>query len=98
MEGDEATDWAKQVAKEHRRMLSNTIWRPRLRKWSAIFKTISSTWAMKKKANGDKRVQVNTKGFKQIPWVHYNPEKKALPVVNMTIIRIILVLWASCAL
>ena len=51
---------------------------------------------MKKKANSDKRARVNAQGFEQIPWVHYNPEKKALPMVNMTTIRIILVLWASC--
>ena len=82
--------------KEHRRMLTDRVWHPRLRGAGKAFKTITSTWAMKKKASRDRRARVNARGFKQIPWVHYNPECKASPVVNMTTIRIILVLWASC--
>ena len=96
MDGQHATKWAKQVAKEHGRMLKDKVWRPRLRGAGRAFKTITSTWAIKKKASGDRRARVNAQGFEQIPWVHYNPERKASPVVNMTTIRIILVLWASC--
>ena len=96
MAGVESTDWAKQVAKEHRWMLKDKVWKPILRSTEGVKRTITSTWAMKKKANGDKRARVNAQGLEQIPWVHYNPKKKALPVVNMTTIRIILVLWASC--
>ena len=96
MVGPESTDWARQVAKEHGHMLKDKVWKPILRKAEGVKRTITSTWAMKKKANGDKRARVNARGFEQIPWVHYNPEKKASPVVNMTTIRIIMVLWASC--
>ena len=31
MDGQDATKWAQQVAKEHERMLKDKVWRPRLR-------------------------------------------------------------------
>ena len=53
MDGQDVVEWAKEVAKEHRRMLKDRVWHPRLRGAGKAFKTITSTWAMKKKASGD---------------------------------------------
>ena len=63
MDGQDAVEWAKEVAKEHGRMLKDRVWRPRLRGAGRAFKTITSTWAMKKKANRDRRACVNARGF-----------------------------------
>ena len=47
--GAESIDWAKQVAKKHGRMLKDRVWKPILRKAGEAKKTITSTWAMKKR-------------------------------------------------
>ena len=49
MDGNDSTKWVQQVAKEHSRMLKDKVWRPRLREAGRAFKTIISTWAMKKR-------------------------------------------------
>ena len=94
--GTQPKEWAKEVIKEHWRMVTNKVWKPILR--TKDMKTITTTWAMKQKASGDKQARVNARGFEQIPGVHYDPNDKASPVVNMTTIRIILTLWASCSM
>ena len=53
MNGQDAVKWAKEVAKEHGRMLTDRVWHPRLRGAGKAFKTITSMWAMKKKASRD---------------------------------------------
>ena len=47
--GAESTNFAKQVAKEHGRMLKDKVWKPILRKAGEAKRTITSTWAMKKR-------------------------------------------------
>jgi hypothetical protein len=61
---------------------------------------MTSTCAMKRKANGVLRAQVNARGFKQIDDEHYGEEDKAAPVVHDITIRIVLCLitmtaWAA---
>ena len=51
---------------------------------------------MKQKASREKQARINACGFEQIPGIHYDPNDKSSPVVNMTTIQIILTLWASC--
>ena len=55
-------------------------------------KVIDSTWAMKKKANGDLRARLNGKGFQQVKGVHYNENDIASPVVHDMTIRVCLTL------
>ena len=81
-----------EVVKEHKRVLKNKIWMPVLKSSVPDIKPVISTWAMKLKASRTRRVRVNARGFKQIPHVHYNPDDKASPVVNMTTFRIILII------
>ena len=39
---------------------------------------------------------MTARGFKQIAGIHFDPNDKAVPVVNMMNIRIFLVLWSTC--
>ena len=57
-------------------------------------KPLTSTWAMKKKTNGDFRARLNAHGFKQVEGLHYVPETISAPVTNPNTIRIALTLWA----
>ena len=63
-------------------------------------KILSSTWAMKKKANGTKRARLNARGFEQVDGEHYNEDDKAAPVVTLSSIMVLLTLivmldWAA---
>ena len=53
---------------------------------------LSTTWNMKKKANGTFRARLTIRGFEQVPNVHYRPEWISAPVSNAVTIRIVLVL------
>ena len=55
-------------------------------------KILTTTWAMKKKANGTYRARLNMRGYEQIANVHYQPEWISAPVTNAVTIRMILVL------
>jgi Reverse transcriptase (RNA-dependent DNA polymerase) len=55
-------------------------------------KILSSTWAMKKKANGAFRTRVTARGFEQINGIHYDEDTKASPVMNEATILITFVL------
>ena len=60
-------------------------------------KIITSTWAMKKKANGTFRARLNARGFEQVEGVHYHESNIASPVTNDMSIRIIMVLALMAA-
>jgi hypothetical protein len=53
---------------------------------------LTSTWAMKKKANGTFRARLNARGFEQIDGEHFDADDKAAPVVSEITIRIIFVI------
>ena len=52
MHGTQPKEWAKEVIKEYWRMVTNKVWKPILR--TKDMRTITTTWAMKQKASGDK--------------------------------------------
>jgi len=54
-------------------------------------KVFTSTWAMKKKANGTHGARFAARGFEQIKGIHYDGASIAAPVTNNTSIRIIMV-------
>lgn len=56
---------------------------------------MSSTWAFKRKANGDCRGRLNARGFEQRKGIHYNPDSISSPVTNANTIRIVLTLLAA---
>ena len=47
---------------------------------------------MKRKANGTRRVRLNTKGCSQRAGLHYDEDNISLPVTNLTSIRIAFIL------
>jgi hypothetical protein len=59
-------------------------------------KILTSTWAMKKKADGTQRARINARGYEQVDGVHYD-ESKAAPVVNDTTFRIVMVLMVMAS-
>jgi len=94
-------EWEGAVEKEHQNMKVYGVWTPvRLQDLPEGTKVLTSTWAMKKKANGTYRARVVARGFEQIEGVHYDGASIAAPVINNMSIRIIMVLavmagWAS---
>ena len=55
-------------------------------------KIITSTWAMKKKANGTYRARINIIGYEKVEGIHYYTVSIALSITNYTSIRISMVL------
>jgi hypothetical protein len=45
-------------------------------------KVLTSTWAMKKKANGNFPARLNAQGYEQVDGVHYDEDIKLAPVTN----------------
>ena len=93
MKSDDKDDWMKAVEEEHQRMVDHHVWDevPRDEVGSRE-KVLTSTWAMKKKANGKFRARVNARGYEQIDGVHYDEDTKSAPVTNDHTIRIVLIL------
>ena len=85
--------WGKSVNKEHDRMVKSKVWKAIKRNLvPAGAKLLSSTWAMKLKADGTKRARINARGFEQRSGEHYNEMGISSPVVNEASIFIILIL------
>jgi Reverse transcriptase (RNA-dependent DNA polymerase) len=93
MEGQDAVHWQKAVYDEYKRMVENKVFqvvkRNQVPKHAKI---LTSTWAMKKKANGKFRARLNARGFEQVDGVHYNSTNKAAPVVNEITIVVVLIM------
>ena len=55
-------------------------------------KMFTTTWAMKKKANGTYRARMNMRGFEQDDGEHYDSASISSPVTNDVSVRVLLVL------
>jgi hypothetical protein len=98
MAGQDASKWEKAVEEEHDRMLKHRVWEPvPVKDLPNNSKVLTSTWAMKKKANGTYRARMNARGFEQINGVHYDETEKAAPVACEITIRIIMVLMVMAS-
>jgi hypothetical protein len=94
----DAANWEKAIIEEHNRMKANTVWEVQKEKDVPKDATImTSTWAMKRKANGTLRARMNAQGFEQINGEHYEEDDKAAPVVNDITIRIAMCLMVMAA-
>ena len=84
--------WKKGVEEELQRMLKSKVFKavPKS-KVPPGAKILTSTWAMKKKANGTYRARINARGFEQIEGEHYDATATAAPVVNEATIFIVLI-------
>ena len=59
--------WLEAVEEEHNKMVKLKVWKAILRKdIPAAAKILSSTWAMKKKANGQFRARIVARGYEQV--------------------------------
>jgi hypothetical protein len=64
MEGDDNEHWDAAVAEERRKMEEYKVWTPKfIRDLPPDAKFITSTWAMKKKANGTYHARLNARGY-----------------------------------
>jgi hypothetical protein len=94
----DAANWDKAVTEEHDRMVDNTVWEAQKEEEVPKDATVmTSTWAMKRKANGTLRARINARGFEQINGEHYEEDDKAAPVVNDITIRITMCLMVMAA-
>jgi Reverse transcriptase (RNA-dependent DNA polymerase) len=81
--------WLEAVEIEHDRMIKNQVWTPVcMSKIGKDDKLMTTTWAMKKKANGTFGCRLNARGYEQVGGLHYNVDSTAPPVTNDTTIRI----------
>ena len=89
----EVEEWHDAVAEEKDRMDRHGVFQAvPMKDVPAGAKILTSTWAMKKKANGTKRARLNARGFEQIDGEHYNEDDKAAPVVTLSAILLLLTL------
>ena len=59
MASNDSDKWEESVAQEHERMVKNKVWKfVRLEDVPEDVDVINSTWAIKKKANGDYRARL----------------------------------------
>eukprot|EP00957_Ditylum_brightwellii_P070326 5342611-Ditylum_brightwellii.AAC.1 len=104
MATNEAEERDKMIIKEHSTFVKHDVWKAvPIHKVPKGANVLSSTWAMKPKANGDMRARLNAHEFEQLEGIHYNAHNLAAPVVLDMTIRIMLVLiimanWATALL
>ena len=85
--------WKESVDKEHQRMVDHKVFKPvKKDDLPENAKILTSTWAMKLKADGTKRARINARGFEQRPGEHYAEDGISSPVVNEASIFLILIL------
>ena len=85
--------WQKAVNEEHDCMTKCNVWKPvKIKEVPEGAKVISSTWAMKKKANGVHHACINARGFEQVDGEHYDSQMKGSPVVSHVMIMIMLII------
>jgi hypothetical protein len=93
MTKDDKVNWDKAVEEEHTRMTDHEAWTVCDREDVPLgTKIITTTWAMKKKANGTYRARMNARGFEQVDGEHYDKTQISSPVVNEITVRMIFVL------
>ena len=93
MKTKDANEWQKAVEQEHERMISRSVWKAVKRKdIPDTAKILTTTWTMKKKANGTYRARLNARGYEQVEGEHYNRYDIAAPVTSDVTIRIVMTL------
>jgi hypothetical protein len=93
MQGQDKKEWEAAVEEEHDRMVHMLVWKPiLLRDLPNHAKALTSTWAMKKKANGACCARMNAHGYEQGDGEHHDSHSISSPVTNEMTIRIVLTL------
>jgi len=90
---EEKKGWQDAIDLEYSKMMQYKVFEPVKRsEIDPNAKVITTTWEIKKKANGTKRARINGRGYEQEAGVHYDPDNIASPVTNDMSIRIMMVL------
>ena len=93
MATEDVKHWERAVDEEHDRMIKHRVWQAVLKRdIPRAVKIMTSTWAMKKKANGTYRARINARGYEQVDGLHYDSHDISAPVTNDVTIRIVLTL------
>jgi hypothetical protein len=75
LSGAEKEKWEKLIVEEHDRVIQNAVWIPvKLNNLPSNIKPLSTTWVLKKKANGDFRARITVQGILQEEGVHYRSD------------------------
>ena len=85
--------WIKAVEDEYQRFVKAGVFKV-LREKPSWAKELTSTWAMKKKANGTFRARCNARGYEQVDGQHYDEHDKSAPVISEMGFMIVLTLHA----
>ena len=81
------------IKEEHERIVKNNVWTPvKLTNLPFDSKLLTTTWAMKKKANGQFRARITARGFLQEDGIHYFSHSTSAPVANELTIKTVLTL------
>jgi hypothetical protein len=93
LNGPDHQKWQTSVDEEHNWMIQFGVWEAvEQGDLKTASETITSTWAMNKKASGTYRARLNARGFEQREGQHYDGTSISAPVSNDMVIRIVLVL------
>ena len=92
METQDIKNWEAAVEEERKNMEKYSVWKLRRLKDVPIGeKVITSTWFMKKKANGTYHAILYVRRFQQVEGVNFDAADIASPVTNDMSIRIVMV-------
>jgi hypothetical protein len=96
MNSTDAAAWDEEVGREKERFDKYNVLTlvPRA-SLPADAKVLTTTWAMKKKPNGDLRGRLNARGYEQVDGVHFYGDNISAPVTNPMMVRLIMTLFAS---
>ena len=93
MKTKDVKEWVKAIDEEYNKFLKYKVFQPvKMKDVPKGSKFLTTTWAMKKKANGTFRARMNMRGYEQEDGIHYDSASIASPVTNDVTIRIMMVL------
>ena len=93
MATNDSDKWLEAVEEEYKKMTGMNVWHSvNVDKLPRNSRVLSTTWAMKKKANGTYRARLTGRGYEQVEGVHYDSTATSSPVTNDMSIRIIMIL------
>jgi hypothetical protein len=93
MNSPDKMKWEQGVVAEHEKMKTYQVFKPvDVEEVPQVAKILTSTWVMRKKADGTCRARLTARGYEQIDGLHFDSTDTSAPVVNDTTIRIVFVL------
>ena len=92
MKSKDKKKWKQEIKKENNQMIKYKVWEAVPKEEVPNAQPLTSTWAFKKKSNGNLRGRLNAHRFKQKERVHFKKNNISSPMTNEIMIRIVLVL------